>query len=176
MVKGALITAIALLALLAPAAAQACRNSGAHPTELTVESARQSVRCLINKKRKSKRARPLRANSRLELAAQGHSAAMESDGFFSHTSLDGSDPLSRIKAAGYLGGAVKWAIGENLSWAEGPGATPKFTVSQWMRSPPHRAAMLSRRYRHVGIGVVFGSPMGSNANSAIYTANFGFRK
>ena len=176
MVRGALITATAALALMAPEAAQACRNAGAVPPELTAESARQSVRCLINKKRKRKRARPLRANSRLELAAQEHSAAMDAEDFFSHTSLDGSNPLTRIKAAGYLVGAAKWAVGENLSWAEGNGATPKSTVAQWMASPSHRAAMLSRRYRHVGIGVVFGSPMGSNANSAIYTADFGFRK
>jgi uncharacterized protein YkwD len=45
-----------------------------------------------------------------------------------------------------------------------------------MASASHRAAMLSRSYREVGIGVVIGSPAGDGSNAAIYTADFGFRR
>jgi hypothetical protein len=36
--------------------------------------------------------------------------------------------------------------------------------------------MLSRDFRHVGIGVVIGSPDGDSVDGAIYTADFGYRR
>ena len=52
--------------------------------------------------------------------------------------------------------------------------TPTVAVAAWMASPPHREAILSGRYRDVGIGVAMGSPVyGEGATAAIYTADFG---
>lgn len=45
-----------------------------------------------------------------------------------------------------------------------------------MGSPSHRRTMLDRRYREVGIGVAFGSPVSrKDHNTAIYTTEFGYR-
>jgi uncharacterized protein YkwD len=43
-----------------------------------------------------------------------------------------------------------------------------------MASPPHRAVLLGRGYRDVGIGVALGNPHGgAKGSSATYTADFG---
>lgn len=45
------------------------------------------------------------------------------------------------------------AAGETLAWHSGHASQPRRTVGRWMASPPHRAALLSRRYRLVGMGM-----------------------
>ena len=44
-----------------------------------------------------------------------------------------------------------------------------------MRSPGHRHNILSRRFREIGIGVKFDTPVGSYATGATYTTTFGAR-
>ena len=63
-----------------------------------------------------------------------------------------------MRAAGYGGRRI--AAGEALAWAQGRLATPHAIVRAWMHSPPHRAVLLGRGYRDVGIGVALGSPYG----------------
>lgn len=101
---------------------------------------------------------------------------MNADDFFAHESPGGGSPLERIKEAGYLDGASAWGIAENIRWGADGDATPKVAVRRWMNSSSHREAMLNRRFRHIGIGVAIGSPMGPDPNGAIYTADFGYRK
>lgn len=167
--------AMALLFGGSSSAALACPYSGNKPASLTATQAEQSVVCLVNKARKSHKARALTSDPGLQSAARGHSAAMDSSDFFSHLG-DGS-PLDRIKASGYLGGASTWSVGENIHWGGGRQGSPKAAVASWMRSPMHRSAMLSRGFRNIGVGVAMGSPIGgSGLNSAIYTANFGLSR
>jgi uncharacterized protein YkwD len=130
----------------------------------------------MNEKRKRHGASKLRSNSRLEQAAQSHSAAMDQDNFFAHDAPNGSSPLSRIQNTGYTSGASAWGIAENIRWGSGGQASPRRTVARWMASGAHRRAMLSTRFRQVGIGVAIGSPAGSGADAAIYTTDFGYRK
>ncbi len=176
MLSKALIALTAGLLSATPASAWACDDEGTTPPKLTVEAARESALCLMNERRKRHGLRKLRRNASLEAAAQSHSDAMNTDDFFSHEGVNGSDPLSRIQNSGYLGGVGTWGIAENLGWGEGARASPRSAVSQWMNSSAHRHSMLSRRYREVGIGVAIGSPAGANPNAAIYTADFGYRK
>jgi uncharacterized protein YkwD len=44
------------------------------------------------------------------------------------------------------------AAGETLAMHSGFRLAVKRTVRQWMNSPPHRAVLLSSRYRMVGVG------------------------
>jgi uncharacterized protein YkwD len=156
-------------------AAVACPHNGKSPSKLTPEQAEQSVTCLINKARRHNGARRLTWDVRLESAARGHSAAMDSSNFFSHLG-DGS-PIERVRATGYLEGASSWMVGENIHWGAGRQGSPKATVARWMSSPVHRSTMLSRSFRDIGVGVAVGSPTGgSGRNSAIYTANFGLSR
>ena len=167
----------AAVALLAPAGAQAfCEGEGANPSELTLEEARTTVICLVNEARRGAGVRPVRADERLERAAQRHSGAMDAGNFFSHNSPSGTSPLTRIRSTGYLAGAAAWGVGENLRWGSGGLGSPRAAITSWLRSPPHRSTMLSGRYREIGIGVAFGSPVGGGGEAAIYTADFGYRK
>lgn len=152
--------------------ALACPYSGLAPANLTTAKAELSVTCLVNKVRRHHRARQLTWDPGLQSAAQSHSAAMDSNNFFSHDG-DGS-PLDRIRSTGYLAGASSWMVGENIHWGVGGQGTPKATVARWMASPTHRSAMLARQFRNIGVGAAMGSPTGgSGLNSAIYTADFG---
>jgi uncharacterized protein YkwD len=176
MIRKGTVVMLASVLLAAPAAARACPNKGATPPELTVEIARDAVLCLMNKERKRHGTSKLRSNARLEQAAHSHSAAMDQGNFFGHYAPDGSSPRSRIQNTGYSSGASAWGIAENILWGGGGQASPRRTVARWMASGAHRRAMLSKRYRQVGIGVAIGSPAGSGADAAIYTADFGYRK
>jgi uncharacterized protein YkwD len=101
---------------------------------------------------------------------------MDKGNYFSHVSRKGADVVDRIARTGYLAGSGGWGVGENLRWGTGPYGTPRMAVQAWLESPAHRSTLLSPRYRHVGVGVALGSPIGVNeGNTAIYTADFGYR-
>lgn len=174
--------ALLLVASAAPAAAdaagtkRACHNADGRPGVITVKQARYAVLCLINRKRRHFGAGRLRLHRKLTRAAQRHSLAMDRLNFFSHYSPSGKSPASRIGATGYLSGARAWGVAENIGYGTGRLGSPRRTVRGWLNSRPHRRAMLSRRYRHIGIGVAFGSPRGAARNAGIYTTDFGFRR
>jgi len=49
-------------------------------------------------------------------------------------------------------------------------------MESWMESPSHRKNILSRRFRHVGIGVAIGAPQDAMGRpAATYTTAFGSR-
>ena len=165
-----------LVILVAPASAHACKHTGAQPHKLTVKQARSSVACLVNQRRRAHGLRRLRVDVRLGRAAQWHSKSMDSGNFFSHLGPGGSSPFSRIRSAGYLSGAASWGVGENIGWGKARKGSPKAAVAAWMKSPSHRAALLSHSFRHIGVGMANGSPTGGGeGNSGIYTATFGYR-
>jgi uncharacterized protein YkwD len=176
--KTAIAVVLATTALLSvwTAQASACRGARHQPSQLTDDAARQAVTCLINQRRSHRGLKRVRGSYALGAAAQEHSNTMASHNFFAHDGDDGT-PVDRAQAAGYMAGARVWGVGENLEWGTGKGASPRAIVDRWMRSPMHRAVMLSRRFRQVGVGVTHGSPMSPDAqNAAMYTALFGFRK
>ncbi len=175
--RGILTAALVGLALAAAAPAGACPHAGRSPAKLTIKQARASVFCLINQRRHRAGLHRLDRSRPLERAAQGHSAAMDSRNFFSHSSPGGRSPASRIQSTGYLSGAKAWGVAENIRWGKRGRGSPRVAVARWMASPSHRAAMLSRRYREVGVGVAIGSPTGrGERKAAIYTVDFGYRR
>lgn len=64
-------------------------------------------------------------------------------------------------------------MGETLAWGSGPRGAPRAIVAAWLRSPPHRAVLLSRRYREIGLAAVPGSPRGRSNAAATYAADLG---
>lgn len=175
--KRAIAVVLAIAALLAvwTSQASACQGANRAPGRQSVDEARRAVTCLINKQRSRHRVRRLRGSFALAVAAQEHSNAMAAQNFFSHEG-DGT-PTSRAEGAGYMTGASDWGLGENLEWASGKAGSPRAIVRGWMKSPMHRSVMLSRQFRHVGIGITEGSPVSPDVQgSATYTADFGFRK
>ncbi len=155
--------------------ALACPGAHVGAEYLPTGQARASVVCLINKKRVRNHVKPVQEHPLLDAAAQAHTDAMTSLNFFSHEG-DGT-PASRASSFGYMAGARAWGIGEDLFWGALRMSTPSATVNAWMHSAEHRAVLLTRSYRQVGIGVDQGSPAGADdTNTGTYTGLFGFRK
>ena len=173
-----LATLAALGALAAPAGAQAqgCANVNAEPSRGNVEVVRAAVLCLHNKERSARGLTPLKENAKLRKAAKGHSDNMVAKGFFDHTAPDGTDMVDRILGTGYGAGQGR-SLGENIAWGTGNLATAREIQAAWMRSPGHKANMLRRQFREIGIGIAVGAPVDAGGlDGAIYTADFGVRR
>jgi uncharacterized protein YkwD len=182
--RTALITLLTAL-LLVPAtgvaeakkarAAQECANADLEATKDNLREVRAAILCLHNKVRAEHDLPSLRENRRLRKAAVGHSKDMVKDGFFEHTTPDGTTMVDRILRAKYVREDQGWALGENLAWGTGSLGTPRGVVDSWMNSPGHRANLLKRSFRDVGIGIVLGVPV-SDAAGATYTIDFGVKR
>ena len=171
---------LALVALLAPAAAQAqgCANLNLKPTRANLEIVRAAVLCLHNAERARNGLPRLSENPRLRRAAARHALHMVAARFFDHTTPAGSTMVDRIRRTGYASGARGWSIGENIAWGTGRLATAAQIHRSWMSSPGHRANILQRSFREIGIGIETGVPVRLSAaqTGATYTADFGVRR
>ena len=65
-------------------------------------------------------------------------------------------------------------IGENIGFGTGSLTRPASIHRAWMHSTPHRAAMLSTRFREVGFGIYPGIPFQSRG--ATFTADFAAKR
>lgn len=159
------------------AAASPCAGAYAVPNSRNAPAIRHATLCLLNRERARHHLPRLRASKSLRRAAISYSGTMVRHGFFSHVSPSGSTMTTRIKRTAYLRGARSWALGENLAWGAGSQATPARIVRAWMHSPGHRANILNRSFREIGIGVVRGAPRraGISMLAATYTTEFGRR-
>ncbi len=90
--------------------------------------------------------------------------------YFAHTSPTGSTLAYRIHRSGFVRG-YSWEAGETLAWGIGTHGTAKATAIAWLKSPPHRAIMLSPAYHWIGIGRNCGRFLG-HTNACVWTADF----
>ena len=82
----------------------------------------------------------------------------------------------RLERVSYLAGHLsRWAFGENLAWGKGSRGTPRAFVKAWMASPGHRANILRRDFRDIGVGFSAGTPGSNSDHGGIYTTDFGLR-
>ena len=171
---------IVLVALLAPAGAQAqgCGNVDVTPTRGNIGVVRTAVLCLHNAERARHGLPRLSESSRLRRAAVRHSSHMVNARFFDHTAPSGATMLDRIRRTGYTSGARGWSLGENIAWGSGRLATAAQIQRAWMQSPGHRANILKRSFRQIGIGIRTGVPVHLSASQpgATYTTDFGYRR
>jgi uncharacterized protein YkwD len=149
-----------------------CPNADLVPAPGNLAAVRAAVLCLHNKVRADHNLPPLREDGDLRQAAAGHSSDMVDRRYFEHTAPGGRTMVDRIVGAGYVRANAAWMLGENLEWGTGRLATPRGAVRAWLDSPPHRANLLRRGYREVGIGVSLGVPTGKD-DGATYTVDFG---
>ena len=171
----ALTAAIALVGP-APASAAGCVNADTLPGAVSEHALGKATVCLINKERTSRGMRALRMNRRLSRAALAHTVDMVNQHYFEHVSQIGENVVDRLNATGYLTRVHSWLVGENLAWGTEDLATPRKTVVAWMNSPGHRANILKRRFREIGIGIVFHAPTATDPVAATYTTTFGYRR
>jgi uncharacterized protein YkwD len=116
----------------------------------------------MNEARHAHGLRPLRIDSRLEGAARRHSSTMLRTDTFAHGAFE-----ARIRRAGVRAPRV----GENLAWAVGPLAEAHAIVNLWLASLEHRANLLRRGYRTVGVGALKGNFAGY-AGAVVITTDF----
>ena len=159
----------------AQAGVTACSSAtaSAQPTASNVGQVERTVLCLVNRERTRRGLKRLRASSKLDKAAAGHSRDMVRRRFFDHVSPGGGTMTDRIKQTGWFSGARSYAYAENIAWGSGGYATPKSIVASWMNSTGHRRNILGRRYTELGVGVALGTP--EDHEGATYTTNFGAR-
>jgi uncharacterized protein YkwD len=164
---------------LGSATAQAsCAHASAAPAGAGAArfDAGVTIRCLVNAQRRRHGLPPVLSSRRLRHAASGLAGDMVRRKFFSHVTPGGSTVHSRVRRTGYLARARSWALGETLAWGEASNATAAALVNALMHSPPHRAIILDRGFREVGVGIAFGVPEpGSHAAGATIALDFGRR-
>jgi len=156
-----------------PGAADAagCAGADVMPSAASGASANRATLCLLNQQRRSHGLRALRSDVKLGRAAAGHAHDMVSKHFFAHDSLNGASFATRIKRTGWTNSRRSYTVGENIGWGGGTLGTPRSMVRAWMNSAGHRANILSRSFRLVGIGIASGAPTGDAG--ATYATDFG---
>ena len=98
-------------------------------------------------------------------------------GFFDHDSRDGSAFWQRVQRFYGDEGYGTWSVGENLLWSSG-GVDAAAALKLWMKSPAHRANILTPRWREVGLSAVnvAGAPgVYGGRDVVIITSDFGVR-
>jgi uncharacterized protein YkwD len=120
---------------------------------------------------------PLRLSRPLSSAADAHSHAMGTFGFFAHDSRDGSEFWRRVQRFYGPDGYTSWSVGENLLWSSGT-LSAAAALKLWMGSPGHRRNILTARWREIGLSAlkVASAPgVYGGRDVVIITTDFGVR-
>lgn len=137
-----LIAVVCSLSLAAPALASTALNSY-----------EKQVLALVNKQRAKHNLAKLWVNTKLVNAARAHSVEMADKKYFSHSSSNGETWSARIIRHGYTKTSCSyWKAGENIYYGSGLYSSPSVVVKAWMASKPHRAVILTKIFRNIGIG------------------------
>jgi uncharacterized protein YkwD len=111
------------------------------PTNATINA----VQWYVNTYRQRVGAPPVAQQWQLNQAAYAHAREMASRRYMTHTGANGSNAGSRISRAGYRW----WIWGENVAAGQ---TTVGQVMGAWYNSAGHRAIILDRRFRHMGLG------------------------
>ncbi len=172
-----LLSVLAVLALLSVGASGATA-AGTPARALTAANQLETqVLAELNAIRKEHGLVPLRLSRSLSTAADAHSRAMGTFGFFAHSSRDGSAFWKRVQRYYGPDGHSSWAVGENLLWST-TGIDASRALKLWMGSPGHRKNILEARWREIGLSAVSvpAAPgVFSGRDVVIITTDFGVR-
>ncbi len=162
------VTILAALGVLVPAGVAAAR-----PNALETALVRQ-----INSVRAERGLRPLVTSRQLAASAAQHTRDMGANGYFDHDSPDASPFWKRIQRWYSSSGWSFWSVGENL-FCSSDELSVSHAVSAWLASRAHRANVLSRTWREIGISAMqFDSAPGDFGGKPVtlVTADFGVRR
>ena len=123
--------------------------------------------------------RPLAVSAKLSAAATQHTREMGVDGYFEHESFDKSPFWKRIEKWYPSRGWSNWGVAENILWMSPDVTRDRASSRPGSSSPEHRANMLSRTWREVGVSAIhFDSAPGEYGGgpATIVTADFGARR
>ncbi len=131
--RTSVLAALACAALLLPATAQARVKS--NPAHAVVER--------VNNYRAAHGLHKLKLSRSLSRSSYAYARHLMRADRFGHS--------SRIRASGRF-----HLLGENLAFSWGRRRSSRIPVRGWVHSAPHRAVMLNRSFRYVGVGRVAG--------------------
>lgn len=152
-----LLAGIAIL--IVPPVGQAATNASQQA------SSEQQVLVLLNEIRQQHGLSNFTASTPLRNAARSHSADMLQKGYFEHNS---PNEAWDARIARFVKSPL---VGENIAWGTGSYGTPTGIVSQWMRSPTHRAIILTAGLRRIGLALPTGT-FGGSRGAVMATADF----
>ena len=114
---------------------------------------------LVNQQRVRAKLRPLKFSARLAVIARGHSYDMAMRHYLAHNSPDGVAPADRISGAG-IGYRT---VGENIYMDDNgdPADVPQRAIKGWLKSPEHRANIVSDKFTETGIGIAHSADGGT---------------
>jgi uncharacterized protein YkwD len=75
------------------------------------------------------------------------------DGYFEHTSADGTAFWKRIGRWYPTKGYHYWSVGENLLWSS-PSVSAGAALKMWIASPPHLKNLVTPQWRQIGISAI----------------------
>jgi len=168
-----LLVAASVAAATAPSGVPATNTHGAGLSALELGVLQE-----LNRIRVDNGLVPLRLSRALTSAADQHSVEMSSDGYFQHTSYDGTSFWKRIARWYPNSGYGYLSVGENLLWWS-PDIDPADALQLWMNSPEHRANILAPRWREIGISAVHVSTAPGTYRGlpvTVITTDFGVRR
>ncbi|MEI6727486.1 MAG: CAP domain-containing protein [Actinomycetes bacterium] len=137
----------------------------------------QLVAC-INLERAQHGLAQLHVNSALVSSARTHSADMGQRKYFDHNVPGGETWQARVIRSGYtVRGYKVWKAGENIYWGANLMSSPVAAVDAWMQSAAHRAVILTKGFRDIGVGAVQAPDGGGQASGPVwfFTLDVGVR-
>jgi uncharacterized protein YkwD len=156
---------------IARAAQAGCADTDLQIAASTIKRVRKSIICLVNVERRAAGARRVKGHKRLQKAATAHAKDMLSRTYFAHEGPGGPDLISRLQKAKFWPATA----GENLGAATGAFANARSIVDAWMHSSGHKANMLDKRFKYLGIGIEPMFPAPPESPGATIAAEFGTR-
>ena len=125
--------------------------------------------CGVNVVRHAYRLRALHQNVALDRSSLLKADAVRRCGF-THTPC--GMPFSRtFQSARY----PARMCGENLAWGQGSLGSPVNTLAMWLNSPAHRANLLGRSWRDVGMAEIQGNMFG-RSGVTLWVMQYGRRR
>jgi uncharacterized protein YkwD len=165
---------LAFAAACALAAPAALAQQPEKPPALSVAKLERAIHDSVNRERRAQKLKPLTWDRRLAGVARGHSRDMAKRSYFSHESPEGQTFGERYRKARYIcavqEGRTTYRGAENI-WKGYQYASVKVVngtkhfdwrsedqiaravVEGWMKSPGHRANILTARLTRAGIGL-----------------------
>jgi uncharacterized protein YkwD len=128
------------------------RAAGVRVAKVTAEEAERQMLALINRDRARAKVPPVTLDEKLAAVARAHTRDMIEHDFVGHVSPRTGTAMDRVRRAGLK----PTLVSENV----GRGYTAEEAQQGFMSSPGHRANIVDPRPRKVGVGIVFGAPVG----------------
>jgi uncharacterized protein YkwD len=154
---GSVTTAVSSIAAPATAtvsstAAGATSAAKSSTASVQLSAADRNLVTDVNEIRTQRGRSSLGISAGLARAALAHALSMARNGYFSHSSSDGSPFWKRLLRYYPARGYARWRVGENLYWSTRTDSVAAITTA-WLASPEHRRVLLFN-WVQLGIAIV----------------------